>query len=253
LLPSPQAEKSRSFYERVTKGVRIFFATPRLRGLLLLNLCVSGAGAMVLVNTIVLVKGDLALNASWVGIALGIFGCGSIAVAFSVSRVLKRVSERTMMLGGAATMSFSLLALAVFTIFWQLNTLAMCVTWFVLGIGYSSVLTPVGLVLTRSAHPEDRPSIFAAQFTLSHSAWLITYPLAGWLITEFGLVITLVSLGTLTTLAMITASRLWPHADKEELTHRHDDLPEGHPHIAEGREHVHAFIIDDLHRAWPQL
>ena len=51
--------------------------------------------------------------------------------------------------------------------------------WFVLGLGYSLTQTPTGRLLRRSAHPEDRPAIFAAQFALSHACWIVTYPLAG--------------------------------------------------------------------------
>ena len=58
--------------------------------------------------------------------------------------------------------------------------------WAAVGFGYSATLTPSGRLLTRSAHPEDRPAVFAAQFTLSHACWLVFYPLAGWLMTRFG-------------------------------------------------------------------
>jgi hypothetical protein len=39
-----------------------------------------------------------------------------------------------------------------------------------------------------------------------------------------------------------------------DIVHRHDDLPAGHPHLAgvNDRRHAHAFVIDDLHREWPQ-
>lgn len=45
------------------------------------------------------------------------------------------------------------------------------------GLGYSAVLTPSGRLLRRSAHAQDRPALFAAQFALSHACWLVTYPL----------------------------------------------------------------------------
>jgi MFS family permease len=53
--------------------------------------------------------------------------------------------------------------------------------WLALGIGYSAAQTPTGRLLRRSATPGDRPAVFAAQFALSQVAWLLTYPLAGWL------------------------------------------------------------------------
>lgn len=46
--------------------------------------------------------------------------------------------------------------------------------WFLLGAGYSLALTPSGRLLRRSAHAEDRPAVFAAQFALSRACWLIT-------------------------------------------------------------------------------
>jgi MFS family permease len=55
ILPSPKPSTPRGVYDRTTRGLRIYLATPRLRGLLSLNLAAAATGAMVLVNTIVLV------------------------------------------------------------------------------------------------------------------------------------------------------------------------------------------------------
>lgn len=46
---------------------------------------------------------------------------------------------------------------------------------------------PIGRILNRSAPPEDRPAVFAAQFALSHDCWMVTYPPSGSLGTTFGL------------------------------------------------------------------
>ena len=51
VLPSPKPSEPRGIYDRTTRGIRIYLATPRLRGLLALNLAVSAAGAMVLALT----------------------------------------------------------------------------------------------------------------------------------------------------------------------------------------------------------
>ena len=51
---------------------------------------------------------------------------------------------------------------------------ALLVTWIVLGVGYSAVMTPSGRLLRRSAHASDRPAVFAAQFALSHACLLLT-------------------------------------------------------------------------------
>jgi hypothetical protein len=42
--------------------MRIFLKTPRLRGLLALNMAVAAASAMVIVNTVVLVQADFGFS-----------------------------------------------------------------------------------------------------------------------------------------------------------------------------------------------
>lgn len=56
VLPSPKPSKPRGIYDRTTRGIRIYLATPRLRGLLAINLAVASAGALVIVNTVVYVQ-----------------------------------------------------------------------------------------------------------------------------------------------------------------------------------------------------
>ena len=48
---------------------------------------------------------------------------------------------------------------------------------------------------------------------------------------------------------------VWPADDPEVLEHGHADLSADHPHLAEaghGRRHAHAYVIDDMHAAWPR-
>jgi len=78
LLPSPQPSEPRGIYDRSTHGIRIYLATPRLRGLLALNLAAAAGGAMVLVNTVVPVRGELGLGESALAWTMGIFGAGSM-------------------------------------------------------------------------------------------------------------------------------------------------------------------------------
>lgn len=62
LLLTPQSSQSRGTYDRTTRGLRIYLQTPRLRGLLGLNFAVSSAGAMVLVNTVVIIRAELGMD-----------------------------------------------------------------------------------------------------------------------------------------------------------------------------------------------
>ena len=45
MLPSPKPSEPRGIYDRTTRGIRIYLATPRLRGLLALNMAAAAAGA----------------------------------------------------------------------------------------------------------------------------------------------------------------------------------------------------------------
>ncbi|MEX5578727.1 MFS transporter [Pseudophaeobacter sp. A-200-2] len=253
LLPSPKSTQRRGIYDRTTRGIRIYLATPRLRGLLALNLAVSAAGAMVLVNSVVLVRGELGLSESNVAWAMFAFGFGSMLAALLLPPVLDRVPDRPVMLSGAGLLVAALLGLAALVAITGLSWGGLLISWCLVGIGYSSVMTPSGRLLRRSAHAEDRPAIFAAQFALSHACWLLTYPLSGWLMTAFGTLTALILLAALSLAGLLLCRFLWPAHAPSEITHSHADLPPDHPHLLEhGDEaHKHAIIIDDLHRDWP--
>ncbi|SFD97424.1 MFS transporter [Roseivivax sediminis] len=254
LLPSPQPSEPRGIYDRSTRGMRIYLATPRLRGLLALNLSAAAGGAMVLVNSVVLVRGELGLGGSALAWTMFAFGAGSMLAALGLPRVLDRVSDRAVMLAGAIVLAATLLLLATLIPMAGLSWGLLLTAWFVAGIGYSAVLTPSGRLLRRSSHPEDRPALFAAQFALSHACWLLTYPLAGALMTVAGAPAALVGLGLLATFGIVSAARFWPLGDPETMLHRHDDLAPDHPHLAEHggkRSHAHALVIDRLHPEWP--
>tara|TARA_Y100000004_G_scaffold196041_1_gene264822 strand:- start:3953 stop:4414 length:462 start_codon:yes stop_codon:yes gene_type:complete len=125
--------------------------------------------------------------------------------------------------------------------------------WVVLGIGYSLTQTPSGRLLRRSSSPADRPSLFAAQFALSHACWLITYPVAGWLGARIGLSGTFAILGAIALAATLIAAKVWPRDDPDQLEHEHDDMDESHEHLGGGgKRHRHSFVIDEDHRRWPR-
>ncbi|CUX67189.1 MFS transporter (plasmid) [Agrobacterium tumefaciens] len=251
-LPDNPAKERRSIYARTTRGLRLYLATPRLRGLLALCLTVSAAGAMVIVNTVVFVQAELGLTQTDTALALAAFGCGSMLAALSLPKLLDRIADRPVMLSGAAI----LIAGLVLTAFVSNYTVLLAI-WLVMGLGYSIVQTPSGRLLRRSAHAEDRPALFAAHFALSHAAWLLTYPLAGWLGATIGLPLTAILLAIIAGLGLICAFWLWRASDEVEVEHSHDDLAENDPHLMEGHHrhgnrHSHAFMIDRLHPEWPR-
>jgi predicted MFS family arabinose efflux permease len=257
VLPSPKPPMTdEGALGRTTRGARIYLATPRLRGLLALNLSVAAAGAMVIVNTVVLVRSGFGLGEREVAWTLAAYGLGSIAAALAMSRLLgERVTDRAAMLAGAALLAAGLLV-APLVPSWP----ALLPVWAVLGLGNGLVLTPGGRLLRRSAHPGDRPALFAAQFALSHACWLLTYPLAGVLGAATGLGRTFVVMAAIAAVGLGLAAALWPQHDPDILVHAHPELPDDHPHLTAdpaapsrppGSRHQHAYVIDELHRAWP--
>jgi H+ antiporter protein len=249
LLPKAKQVPRRSIYERTTRGMRIFLATPRLRGLLALNLTVAAASAMVIVNTVVLVQSRFALPQSSTALALAAFGGGSMISALVLPRLLKNIKDRTAMLCGGGILVAGLAVGINLTTYNFLLPL-----WMVLGVGYSLAQTPSGRLLRRSAHAEDRPALFAAQFALSHACWLITYPLAGWLGANISLTASFVGLAVVAGSALLVSIVIWrPAHDQESIKHTHENLPGDHVHIdgQQGVDHEHPYVIDDQHRQRP--
>lgn len=248
-LPVPEPEPRRGVWDRTTRGMRIYLATPRLRGLLAINLAVAAAGSMVIVNTVVIVKAGFGLAEPQVALALAAFGAGSMIAALSLPRLLGRLSDRPVMLAAAAVLVIGTAAGAGVDSFAGLLAL-----WLILGLGYSAAQTPSGRLLRRSAHPGDRPAVFAAHFALSHACWLVCYPLAGLLGATVGTGAAFAVMALAGLVGMALAWRLWPKGDPTHVAHQHPDLPDDHPHLmafgGQGRHH-HPVVIDDIHPRWP--
>ncbi|MCR8546231.1 MFS transporter [Salipiger sp. P9] len=241
------------FVSRALRGMKIYARTPRLRGLFLLNFALSLAMAWVLVNSVVYAGARLGDAEGLYPILMAGYGFGAASGAILVPRLVRRSSERLSMLTGA----FAFAAVgAVFALLPQPPMAGLLAIWAAFGLASSLVLTPGGLVITRSAAREDRAAVFAAQFSLSHAGWLVAYPLAGWLASVVTLEHALLSLSLLAALVALIATRVWPAQDPLERAHDHPDLPADHPHLRNHpghgprHSHAHAYHIDDLHPNW---
>ncbi|WP_295811968.1 MFS transporter [uncultured Nitratireductor sp.] len=249
-LPATSAGVRGDFLKRATRGIRIYLATPRLRGLLAINLAVSAAGAMVIVNTVVIVKTGFELGEVDVAWAFAAFGSGSMLAALALPRMLDRIADRPVMIAGAGALIVGTAIGATVDSYGALLAL-----WLVLGMGYSAAQTPSGRLLRRSAQSSDRPAIFAAQFALSHAGWLICYPLAGRLGASVGLGTTFLIMSAISAIALLLAIRLWPAREVSQILHEHPDLEPDHPHLRAHKtngQHRHVYVIDDLHPHWPK-
>ncbi len=257
----PDAVRSHrgGIWDRTLAGVRIYASTPRLRGVMGLNLVVAAIGSVVMVNTVNYVRDALGRSQADVALLLAGNGVGTILVALLLPRVLDRIAERTVMLTGAGVLLAGMAgALGLSTVDaggWRWP--AALAVWAVIGTGTGLILTPVGRVLRRSSAAGDRPAVFAAQFSLSHACWLLAYPIAGWLATEAGFTTTWAVLACLGLAGVTAGAVFWPRHDQDVLDHTHgeDTDPE---HLADAVEvrdgvwrHGHEYVIHREHRRWP--
>lgn len=246
-----QVVRSGSFLKRATRGLSIYRRTPRLRGLFLLNLALSLAMAWVLVNTVVYAGLRLGDAEYYFPVLMTAYGLGAAAGAVLVPRLIRALGERQVMILGA--LAFAALGAVILL---PLPLAGLMALWAGFGLTSSLVLTPGGLVITRSAARVDRAAVFAAQFSLSHAGWLVAYPLAGWLATWVSLEGALILLSGLCVMTVFLAMQVWPAHDPVERPHNHPDLDPAHPHLRENpassadHRHQHTFFIDDLHRRW---
>lgn len=247
--------------DRITLGLRIFGATPRLRGLLDLNLVVAAAGSMIMVNTVNYVRDTLGGSQSGVALLSAANGFGTMLLALPLPRILDRIGARPVMMLGAGVLLTGLgAAIALSRVEsgdWRWG--AAIAVWAVVGMGTAAVLTPTGQVLRSSARAGDRPAVFAAQFSLSHLAWLLTYPLTGLLTTAVGFTVTWSTLAVVAVVGITVALRMWPRHDPEVITHLHpvgslaaENL--GTAELVDGRyyRHTHPYVIDADHPRWPR-
>ncbi|MEG3153898.1 MFS transporter [Sphingomonas sp. RB1R13] len=254
VLPRPQPVKDEGgIYDKTTRGIRIYLKTPRLRGLLALTLAAAAASAMVIVNTVVIVRG-LGLSQRDVALTLAAFGGGSITAALTLPKILDRVSDRRVMLIAASIMALALAGLAVAarvmppgSDYWHV----LITGWIVLGLAYSASVTPSGRLLRRSANAEDRPALFAAQFALSHVCWLIAYPLVGQVGAHVNMAAAFAAMAILAAIGVIAAARLWPAEDPARIEHSHGDDDVGPEHRKLHADGGHDFVIDRQHTRWP--
>lgn len=210
-FPHIDAPPPARFFDRLTRGVRAYWASSELRGLMSLNLVVATTTAMVIVNTVVLVQGQLGKPQADVALMLASYGGGSMMVALGMPKLLDRLPDRRVMLTGGTALPALLLA-AAGVIGWMGDTaqwIALLVLWALLGAATSTILTPSARLLRRNSSEQDRAAVFGAQFALSHACFLITYPLAGALGAAIGLWVVALVLVALGAVGAVIAALTW--------------------------------------------
>ncbi|MCL3861088.1 MFS transporter [Actinotalea sp. K2] len=216
---APAAARSQPFGRRALRGVELMVRTPALRAVLVLNVAVAAGGAYALVQYVVIARAVFDRGDGTAALLLAALGAGSIAVAVLLPRALESIPERTLMLGGAGLVTVATAAIgAALAVPGLAGLLLVGALFAVVGGGWAAAETPMGRIITRCVPDHDQPAVFAAQFSLSHACWLITYPVAGWLGTV-NLLAAAAGLAVVAGLAVAGTATLWPRRTGPRRVH----------------------------------
>jgi hypothetical protein len=210
-------DDSTTFAWRARRGIALMVRTPALRAVLALNMVVAAGGAYALVQYVLIAREVYARGEGTAALLMAALGAGSITVAVLLPRALEAVPERALMLAGGGVLVVATAAVAAALHAPGAGGLVLVGALFALvGAGWAAAETPVGRIIARTTSQRDQPAVFAAQFSLSHACWLITYPLAGWL-GALGLGPAALVLAGLSAAALAATALLWP--TREHATH----------------------------------
>lgn len=220
-VPAMRPTAAAAFVHRLTLGAQDFWRTPPLRGLLAMNMVIATSTAMIIVNTVVLVQNTFERSQVDFALALSSYGFGSMLVALALPRLLERYSDRRMMMLGCSIVPIGLALIAALVL--AKNAIlawpGLLLVWLILGAATALVLTPSARLLRRHSDETNRSAVFAAQFSLSHACFIVTYPLAGILGVTLGLAPTALVLAGLAVAAGTLARHFWKEDREPAVQH----------------------------------
>lgn len=169
------AKVERTTWQDVQEGTSRLWHDAPIRYALVLELVASVAGAWVLVNTVVQVKGNLGFGDVQYGWVMAAFGIGATLAALAVGALEIRFARTTFILVGALATSLAILPA-------NLVSLApLMLLWFVAGAGQNWVNLPTQTLIADRTPEAAQGRVYGAHFAWSHLWWAGAYPLAGWL------------------------------------------------------------------------
>ncbi|MFU8887237.1 MAG: MFS transporter [Trueperaceae bacterium] len=204
--PAAEAAPAGGRWRDLAEGSVRLWRDPLVRYGLSLELVASVAGAWILVNSVVLVKGGLGLDDLAYGWVMAGFGAGATLAALALGALDARVPRTTFLGVGALAISLAVLPADL------VGVAPLAALWFVAGIGTNWVNLPMLTLLAERTPHRLQGRVYGAHFAWSHLWWLGAYPLAGWLGTVF--VGSSFLVGGIVSLALLVGVRWlwWPSA-----------------------------------------
>jgi len=227
-----------------------------IRYALAMQLVASIAGAQILVNTVGYVQGTLKLQEVQYGWVMAAFGIGATLCAVIFGTFNRSLPRTTFVLIGATLITLALLPAN------YANLTPLMLLWVVAGAGQSLVNLPTQTLIADRIPSGVQGRVYGAHFAWSHLWWAISYPLAGWLGSNFAdrefLYGSLVGLMLLVVVQITLSPQLHEHEHLHYLSdhehkHIHDEQHQhehnqwmaiGEPH---NHRHEHTVIINHSH------
>ena len=234
-------ERAGNIIEEMSFGIRSYLKTPRLRALFIIYFGIALSSSMIIVNTVIYVKGYLYLSDTSVAIFMGVSGFGSMIIAFAYSSLNERISDKRITQTGVF-----ILAIAMFLMSYEPVYSLSLLAWFITGIGLSLSQIPSGKIVNMSANPSDRTAYFTAQFSLSHLSWFFGYLLAGQLAFTYGFSFTASLFSMIVLLCLLFSLLFWPDEENsKDMLHTHENFVHVHTHNHDDEHHIHNHAIDE--------
>lgn len=166
-------------WKNVINGVSLLFRNKILRFSLSIEFVSAIAGALVLVNTVTLVKTSMQQNDTSYGLIMALFGLGGAITSFIIGSLDKSKTRALSLISGSlllgATMCFANIV--------SFN--GLLILWIFAGIGQSLSDLPSETLIGEQIETKDQAKVYGSHFAFSHLWWFIAYPLAGYLGSTF--------------------------------------------------------------------
>lgn len=246
----------------VKEGTTRLFANAFIRYALFLQLVASIAGAQILVNTVVYIKGTLKLSSLEYGWVMAAFGIGATIAAVTVGAINQKWERTIVVLFGAVLITSAILPAN------YVGLVPLILLWTIAGMGQVFVNLPTQTLIADQIPSNLQGRVYGAHFAWSHLWWAIAYPLAGWLGSHGNisfLYSSFIGFALLAGVQILLSPKTHEHQHEyiwHEHEHTHDphhqhDHPEGvlltelhthsHEHLPIHHRHAHYTDIHHLH------
>ena len=163
----------------IKDGTTRLLSDAPIRYALFIQLVTSIMGAQILVNTVGYVQGTLKLGDVQYGWVMAAFGIGAMLSAVAFGAISQRFARTTFILFGAVLITLSLLPAN------YVSLSLLMILWLLAGFGENCVNLPTQTLIADRIQSDAQGRVYGAHFAWSHLWWAISYPLAGWLGSQF--------------------------------------------------------------------